>query len=304
MTAVGPPAPMSGGGAAGVSSPQPPAGGVTALVLGAGGARGVAHAAVLRRLVAARIPFEVVIGCSAGSLVGAIWAACGLDPEEIEALGADMRPLTLLAWASSGWLPSGLRSRVRGGAGRLEATVERLHQAEFSRLRAPLRGLGVLTLDLLRRRELFVYGGPGIHASLPLWSAVRASIAIPGIFPPVLARLGGSRRPLADPGWFTGVPIERAFAPPVLAQRVIAVDLGLRVCLRQNQAYWNRMGETCGDRLVVLRPEARGCGTIFARRGDADRLIAAADAAVDAAMPALRRPTIDQYTGAAGRARV
>jgi NTE family protein len=290
MTEVGPPvAPPRSGAACPISGT---AGGGTALVLGAGGARGIAHAAVLRRLCEARIPFEVIVGCSAGSLVGAVWAACGLEPEDILALGADLRPFTLLAWASSGWLPAGLRARARGGAGRLEEAVGRLRRAEFTRLRPPLRGLGVLTLDFLRRRELFVYGGPGVAAPMPLWSAVRASVAIPGLFPPVLAPIGARRRPLADPGWFTAVPIERAFAPPVRAQRVIAVDLRLRVCLRQNAAYWSRMQETCGDRLVVLRPEVRGCGTIIARRGDAARLAAAADAAVDEAMPALRRLTI------------
>ncbi len=247
------------------------------------------HAAVLRRLSQAGIPFEAVVGCSAGALVGALWAACGLEPEELLRLAADLRPHTLLVWAASGCLPAGLRARLRGGAGRLDEAVARLQRAEFARLRPPLRGLGILTLDLLRRRELFVYGGPGIAAPLPLWSAVRASVAVPGVFLPVLAPIGGRRRPLADPGWFTAVPIERACAPPVGAQRIIAVDLGLRVCLRQTEAYWRGLQESCGDRLVRLRPDLRGCGTMIARRGDAARLAAAADEAVDAALPALRR---------------
>src|ERR1700722_7305531 len=47
-----------------------------ALVLGGGGARGMAHVGVLNEFEKAGIPIDVIIGCSAGSIVGALYADC------------------------------------------------------------------------------------------------------------------------------------------------------------------------------------------------------------------------------------
>ena len=143
--------------------------------------------------------------------------------------------------------------------------------------------------DLLRREEILVLGGPGQPAQLPVAAAVKASAAIPVLFPPLRVRLGGRTRYLADAGWFTAVPVERAFAPPLCARRVLAVDLSLRVCPRQaRRGYWQELEEDCGDRLVVLRPDVRGCGTIFARQADPARLIEAAEQAIEQRLGALR----------------
>ena len=49
-----------------------------ALVLGAGSARGLAHIGVLQVLVENRIPFECIVGCSMGAMVGGLYA-CGTD---------------------------------------------------------------------------------------------------------------------------------------------------------------------------------------------------------------------------------
>lgn len=53
------------------------------LVLSGGGARGAAHIGVLKVLDALRVPIDVVVGTSMGSLVGGSFAA-GLSPEELE----------------------------------------------------------------------------------------------------------------------------------------------------------------------------------------------------------------------------
>lgn len=45
-----------------------------ALVLGSGGVRGMAHVGVIEELVAADIPIDLIVGCSAGSIVGALYA--------------------------------------------------------------------------------------------------------------------------------------------------------------------------------------------------------------------------------------
>src|SRR5690606_5109381 len=56
---------------------------VTALVLGGGGALGIAHIGVLKVLREANVPVDVVTGTSMGALVGGSYAA-GYSPEELE----------------------------------------------------------------------------------------------------------------------------------------------------------------------------------------------------------------------------
>jgi len=268
--------------------PNPSRAGI-ALVLGAGGARGVAHAAVLRRLRTERVPIDAIVGCSVGAIVGAMYAAAGMDPDEMLEASRRLTPLSLLAFAVSRWrLPLASRAALRH-AGAIPGYLERLDRASFDRLHHGVRRLGVLVFDLLRREEVFVLGGPGHPAPLPVASAVKASAAIPVLFPPLRARMGGRWRYLADAGWFTAVPVERALAPPLHARRVIAVDLSLLVCPRQaRRSYWRHLQEDCGDRLVVLRPDVRGCGTIFSRRADPQRLSEAGERAVEQALGCLR----------------
>ena len=53
------------------------------LVLSGGGARGFAHIGVLKKIEALRIPIDVVVGTSMGSIIGGLYAI-GLTPDEIE----------------------------------------------------------------------------------------------------------------------------------------------------------------------------------------------------------------------------
>ena len=53
-----------------------------ALVLSGGGARGAAHIGVLKALEENRIPIDVIVGTSMGSIVGGLYSA-GLSPEEL-----------------------------------------------------------------------------------------------------------------------------------------------------------------------------------------------------------------------------
>jgi len=252
------------------------------LVLGAGGARGVAHAGVLRRLRAERIRFTTILGCSVGAIVGALYAAGDMEPEEMIDRARRLGPASLLSFALSRWrLPLLSGATLRSAAPLIEG-LERLERASFSRLRGGLRSIGVLTYDLRRRGELLIHGGPELEPLLPLAAAVKASAAIPGLFPPLRTGSGNGRLTLVDAGWHTAVPIEHAFSPAIGAGRVLAVDLGLRTCLRQaGRAYWEGLQEACGDRLVVLRPALRGTGTMLPRRGDLDALVAAGEQALE-----------------------
>jgi hypothetical protein len=65
--------------------------------------------------------------------------------------------------------------------------------------------------------------------------------------------------------------------------------LSLIICLRQaRRSYWRAIEKTCGDRLVVLRPDVRGCGTLVSWPSDPARLIEAGEEAVQRALPVLR----------------
>lgn len=259
------------------------------LVLGAGGARGVAHAAVLRSLRREGIAIDAILGCSVGAIVGGMYAAVGMEPDEMLEASRRLTAGSLLAFALSRWRVPGLSAAAGRRAGAIPEFLARLDAASFERLHHGVRRLGILTFDLVRREEVLALGGPGLPAILPLASAVKASAAIPVLFPPLRAEIAGRRRYLADAGWFTAVPVERAFAPPLSSRRVIAVDLSLLVCPRQaRRSYWERLQESCGDRLVVLRPPVRGCGTIFSRSGDPARLSDAGEASVDGALAILR----------------
>ena len=268
------------------------------LVLGAGGARGVAHAAVLRALRAARVPIDAIVGCSVGAIVGAMHAAAGMEPDEMLEAARRLNAASLFAFALSRWRVPVLSRAATRQAGAIPGYLERLARASFERLHHGVRRLGVLTFDLKSREEVFVLGGPGLPSDLPVCDAVKASAAIPGLFPPLRARMGDRKVYLADAGWFTAVPVERAFAPPLLARRVIAVDLSMLICLRQaRRRYWRALEETCGGRLLVLRPDVRGCGTMISWPSDPARLIAAGEDAVVRALPTLRSWMRDAATG-------
>jgi predicted acylesterase/phospholipase RssA len=139
------------------------------LVLGGGGARGLAHLGVIRALEEARVPIDVVGGTSMGAVMGALLALGMDDAERVQRVTAMarrgrrlLRPTLPLVALSSG------RNVDR-------MLAEHLGSAPIEDL--PLRFFCVSAS--LNRAELV------IHERGPLWPAVRASMALPGIYPPV-----------------------------------------------------------------------------------------------------------------------
>src|SRR3989339_2216772 len=60
-----------------------------AVVLGGGGARGFAHIGVLKALEESKIPIDIIVGTSAGALIGGLYAS-GMEISEIEEIGSDI----------------------------------------------------------------------------------------------------------------------------------------------------------------------------------------------------------------------
>ncbi|WP_236685928.1 patatin-like phospholipase family protein [Pseudoxanthomonas suwonensis] len=206
------------------------------LALGGGGARGMAHISVLRKLEELRIPVDCIAGTSMGSLVGGLYAA-GVPLEDMEKLVLetdwkrlfdDSIPRQQRSYrrkqddrdgvATIGVGISGGRVRVSPGVlqgERILSLFERQTLAvstthDFDRLPIPFRAIGT---DLNT-------GQPVELGSGSLAEAMRASMSLPGIFQPV--EIDG--RVLIDGGIAEQVPIDTVRR--MGADIVIAVDVG------------------------------------------------------------------------------
>jgi NTE family protein len=173
------------------------------LALGGGAARGFAHIGVMRTLVAHGIVPDVIVGTSIGAVVGGCYAARQLDTLETWARGLTVRGV--LGNLDINLSGSGL---IRGShlAARLEAALPDIRIDDL-----PLRFAAIAT-EFNTGHEIWLTRGR-------LSDALRASYALPGIFPPV--RIGG--RWLVDGALVNPVPVSAARA--LGARLVIAVNL-------------------------------------------------------------------------------
>lgn len=173
------------------------------IALGSGSARGLAHIGVLRALVEAGIEVQYVAGSSMGAFVGAMFAAGKLDRLEAEFLGFDWGSIASLL--DPVFPRSGLINGQKIGA----FMREHLQAENIEQLPVPFSAIAT---DISNGEEVVLAAGDVIEA-------VRASIAVPGIFTPV--RSNGSV--LVDGGLVNPVPVSVARA--MGADLVIAVDL-------------------------------------------------------------------------------
>lgn len=207
------------------------------LVLSGGGARGLAHIGVLRVLEEMKVPVDLIVGTSMGAVVGGAYAS-GRSVDELEALVKSAhwnailadRPardrLSIRRREDDERLPSRIEfgfnlargAMLPGGAaanGQLEATLSALLPAGLAE--EPLRRLPIpfraVATDLLSGDMLD-------QADTPLFLALRASMAVPGVFAPL--RVGG--RPRVDGGLVRNLPVD--LARRLGADVIIAVNVG------------------------------------------------------------------------------
>lgn len=172
-----------------------------ALALGGGGLRGFAHLGVLRALDEAGIRPDIVVGTSAGAVVGAAYAS-GMTPEELASAARRLKVSALidLTFSASG---------IMGGRN-LATWVDTL-TAGVPIQAFPIRFAAVAT-DLQS-------GMPVLLDSGPAGAAIQASAAVPVVSVPV--RYEGGQ--LIDGGVSSLVPVRAARA--MGADLVIAVDI-------------------------------------------------------------------------------
>ena len=183
------------------------------LALGSGSARGWSQIGVIRAREQAGISPEIVCGTSIGALVGAAYAA-----GEIERLHDWVKGLRWQAVVGM------VDLRMNGGlieGGKL-VDFFRAHFRDEGIARLP-KAFGCVATELASGREIWIREGPVIDA-------VRASIALPGLFTPV-ERDG---RLLVDGGLVNPVPVSLCRA--MGADIVIAVDLNWDLIGRRHRA--------------------------------------------------------------------
>jgi NTE family protein len=222
-----------------------------ALVLGGGGAKGIAHVGVLEELEKANIPIDLVIGCSAGSIIGSMYCDNPCT-ENLKATFLKLKTNRLVdfdIWNARYGLCQGKT---------LRRFLDRNLQANnFDELKVPFY---LVATDLFSS-ELVVIGGG------PIVPAVEASCAIPFVFVPVSLH----HRILVDGGVIDPVPVR--VARDLGAEVIVAVDLrGLlpqtfptnlfAVASRSAEITLLWQSEGCvRDADVIIRPCLDGIGT-------------------------------------------
>jgi NTE family protein len=173
------------------------------LVLGGGAARGFAHIGVIRTLIAKGYTPDIIAGTSMGAVVGGCYAAGKLD--EIEAWGRSLTRRSLLGYLDFSLSGLGLLS-----GGRLtDKLIEAVGDVTIDQL--AMRFAAIAT-EIGTGHEIWVTRGK-------LTEALKASYALPGIFPAV--QIG--ERWLMDGALVNPVPVSAARA--LGARVVIAVNV-------------------------------------------------------------------------------
>lgn len=272
------------------------------LALGGGGIRGVAHIGVLRALERHGFTVKAIAGTSAGGLVGALYAA-GKTPDELESVITNLDQKKLFT-----------RDKQDGPAllginGLVVLLTELLGDCSFADLKIPFACTAV---DTMTGRQVILHEGGVLQA-------VAATVAVPGVFPPV--KLNGFT--LIDGGVLDPVPVRLArwLAPQHAVQAVVLspavprittkatqalpipgpkplVDTIARLRLSQALNIYLRSMEISGQattelRLstdqpdVIIRPNLVGIGLLD--KVDPLKLIVAGERAVDDVLPEIRR---------------
>ncbi len=213
---------------------QPPPRPTIGLALSGGGARGLAHIGVLQWMEENRIPVDFVAGTSMGGLIGAMYAS-GMSPAEmqqfVEHVNWDEALLSEPSYPQLSFrrkedrrgyevaVPLGLKHGLSGpngfssgqGVGLLFDRVAFPYSSisNFDDLPIPFR---CVATDMLE-------GTPEVLKDGSLAQALRATMAIPGVFTPV--ELNG--KVLADGGLVNNIPTE--VARRMKSDVVIAVDV-------------------------------------------------------------------------------
>ncbi len=254
--------------------PPPPKPAKIALVLGAGAAKGFAHIGVLKVLEANQVPIHMIVGTSAGSLVGSFYAY-GMNAFQLQTLALSVEKGDIVDFIipENGFI-QGLK---------LAEYVNRtLHNTPMENLKIPFFAVAA---DVQNGREV-VFGRGNTGA------AVRASCSVPGVFKPV--KIGD--RAYVDGGVVSPVAVDAARRHG--ADIVFAVDISnevggvkpettIETLLQSISIMYAQLAQTqCSRADVTIRPRVGHIGSSdFSRRHEA---ILEGEKAATQALPRIR----------------
>ncbi|HVF34772.1 MAG TPA: patatin-like phospholipase family protein [Candidatus Saccharimonadia bacterium] len=174
------------------------------LVLSGGGARGFAHLGVIKALREAGVTIDAVGGTSIGAIIGAGVAADWSTEEMMEVF---RRSFVTTNPLSDFTIP--LISMYSG------RKVSKLLRDAFGE-----REIEDLVLPFFCVSSNLTNGHAAVHRNGPLWQWLRASVAIPGVLPPVFT----GRQVYVDGGVINNLPVD--VMQELFTRDVVAVDIG------------------------------------------------------------------------------
>ena len=181
------------------------------IVLAGGGARGFAHIGVLKALAEVGVPFDYVVGTSMGGIIAAgVAMEWSLD---------ELRARVHHAFVENNPLSDFTLPLIALFRGRKVSQLLRHHFGD-TRIEDLVKPYFCVSSDLTSGRDY-------VHRSGPLWRALRASVALPGILPPVTMD-GGHL--LVDGGVMNNLPVDVIAAEA--RGPIIAVDVSGEIDLR------------------------------------------------------------------------
>jgi NTE family protein len=186
----------------------------TALVLGGGGIKGLAHIGAWKALLEADVRVSEITGTSIGALV-AVCLAAGQSVEELEQKGLALKKSDIVSLNGRALLINGIRQQSVFRDDALRRYIDRvLPVKSFDELEIPV---SMNAVDL--ETGHITWFGAGGRTDVSLADAIYASCALPVFYPP--ARIEG--RYFVDGGVSESLPIEWARSRG--AKRVIAIDV-------------------------------------------------------------------------------
>jgi len=245
-----------------------------ALALGGGAAKGVSHVGVIKALEAQGINVDIVVGTSAGSVVGSLYAA-GYSGFDLQKMAMQLEQDSVGDFV----LPS--RGFIKGEL--LQNFINKsVQNRPIEKLNKPFAAIAT---DLQSgERMVFRRGNTGM--------AVRASSSVPGVFRPV--NING--RDYVDGGLTSPVPV--AAAREMGGDVVIAVDISskpeytkvegtLDILLQTANIMGQRISEyELAGADIVVRPKVLQMGSAeFEKKHEA---ILEGEKALQAVLPAIR----------------
>ncbi|MGB8696435.1 patatin-like phospholipase family protein [Acinetobacter sp.] len=242
---------------------------IVALVLGSGGARGYAHIGVIQVLEQQGIHPDFIVGTSAGSIVGSIYAS-GKTANELRDIALNMKAHDV----------RDVKLDIKGffDGKKVENYVnQQVNNTPLELLKTPMY---VVATELKEgKKVVFNYGNTG--------QAVRASVSIPSMFVPT--KIGTDE--YVDGGLVSPVPVD--VARDLGADIIIAVDILAQPMHTETSNVWGLFNQNINimqnhlarEELkhadIVIQPDLREKAHIFDVRGREMTIQAGAEATLN-----------------------